>query len=309
MVQQSRANQLEQKRNYWKQHIDSWRETGLTQAEYCRQHNLKYYQLVYWKKRLAMCQPDLRSEGLDRFLARWGAIFSIFGGLFSIFNYYKELIPPTTVFLSLLLFLACYLTYYVFRSFTGLARGALTFFGVILCIAVSASLFLPWSSIERIARFTSFDRLFHYAINQRIQDEIAPLQFSGFLRGKHHDDYCRKEGYPDIYQAAKFEVWRSDPPPWPAETYINFTLKTISTESWDIVSLVVYPIDERDNLAFPGTIYFKEDGSIEKRNIELNSNNLGCRVVVCGHHKKELQSISDLYVNINLSGIKVNIKK
>jgi hypothetical protein len=47
----SRAEQLEQKRTYWKQHIDSWQETGLTQAEYCRRHNLKHYQLVYWKKR------------------------------------------------------------------------------------------------------------------------------------------------------------------------------------------------------------------------------------------------------------------
>ena len=51
MEQISRAERLEQKRNYWKQHIDSWQETGLTQAEYCRRHNLKHYQLVYWKKR------------------------------------------------------------------------------------------------------------------------------------------------------------------------------------------------------------------------------------------------------------------
>jgi hypothetical protein len=51
MEQISRAEQLEQKRSYWKQHIDSWQETGLTQAEYCRRHNLKHYQLVYWKKR------------------------------------------------------------------------------------------------------------------------------------------------------------------------------------------------------------------------------------------------------------------
>ena len=30
MDQLSRAEQLEQKRSYWKQHIDSWQETGLT---------------------------------------------------------------------------------------------------------------------------------------------------------------------------------------------------------------------------------------------------------------------------------------
>ncbi len=51
MDQITRAEQLEHKRTYWKQHIESWQETGLTQAEYCRRHNLKHYQLVYWKKR------------------------------------------------------------------------------------------------------------------------------------------------------------------------------------------------------------------------------------------------------------------
>ena len=53
MEQLSRAEQLEQKRIYWKQHIGSWQQTGLTQAEYCRQHNLKHHQMVYWKKRFS----------------------------------------------------------------------------------------------------------------------------------------------------------------------------------------------------------------------------------------------------------------
>ena len=51
MDQLSRAGQLEQKRTYWKQHIESWQETGLTQTDYCKQHNLKSHQLTYWKKR------------------------------------------------------------------------------------------------------------------------------------------------------------------------------------------------------------------------------------------------------------------
>ncbi len=33
MDQLSRAEQLEQKRIYWKHHIDSWQETGLTQTD------------------------------------------------------------------------------------------------------------------------------------------------------------------------------------------------------------------------------------------------------------------------------------
>jgi hypothetical protein len=59
MEQISRAEQLEQKRTYWKQHIDSWQETCLTQAEYCRQHNLKHHQLVYWKKRFIKTETDV----------------------------------------------------------------------------------------------------------------------------------------------------------------------------------------------------------------------------------------------------------
>jgi hypothetical protein len=59
MEQISRAEQLEQKRAYWKQHIDSWQETGLTQAEYCRRHNLKHYQLVYWKKRFLKTETQV----------------------------------------------------------------------------------------------------------------------------------------------------------------------------------------------------------------------------------------------------------
>ena len=59
MVKQSRAEQLEQKRTYWKQHIASWQETGLTQAEYCRQHNLKHHQLVYWKKRFLKTETEV----------------------------------------------------------------------------------------------------------------------------------------------------------------------------------------------------------------------------------------------------------
>ena len=59
MEELSRAEQLEQKRIYWKQHIDSWQQTGLTQAEYCRQHNLKHHQLVYWRKRFLKTETDV----------------------------------------------------------------------------------------------------------------------------------------------------------------------------------------------------------------------------------------------------------
>jgi hypothetical protein len=51
MVQTSRAEQLEQIRTYWKLLFVSWLESGLSLFVYCRRHNLKHHQLVYWKKR------------------------------------------------------------------------------------------------------------------------------------------------------------------------------------------------------------------------------------------------------------------
>ena len=59
MEQLSRAEQLEQKRTYWKQHIESWQQMGLTQVEYCRRNNLKHHQLVYWKKRFLKTEADV----------------------------------------------------------------------------------------------------------------------------------------------------------------------------------------------------------------------------------------------------------
>ena len=62
--QLSRAQRLEQKRAYWKQHIDSWQQTGLSQAEYCRRHNLRHHQLVYWKKRFVKTETQVSFAAL-----------------------------------------------------------------------------------------------------------------------------------------------------------------------------------------------------------------------------------------------------
>jgi hypothetical protein len=59
MEQLSRAEQLKLKRSYWKDHIDSWQDSGLSQAEYCRRHNLKHHQLVYWKKRFIKAETSV----------------------------------------------------------------------------------------------------------------------------------------------------------------------------------------------------------------------------------------------------------
>jgi len=39
------------KRQYWQEHIESWRRSGLSQAEYCRLNSLRLKNFWYWKKR------------------------------------------------------------------------------------------------------------------------------------------------------------------------------------------------------------------------------------------------------------------
>ena len=47
----TRQEQQEAKRQFWKEQVQLWQESGLSQKEYCRQHNLRENQLTYWKKR------------------------------------------------------------------------------------------------------------------------------------------------------------------------------------------------------------------------------------------------------------------
>jgi len=42
-----------QKRQYWEGHFRAWKESGLTQVEYRRQHNLKNHLWWYWRKRIS----------------------------------------------------------------------------------------------------------------------------------------------------------------------------------------------------------------------------------------------------------------
>lgn len=43
-----------QKYRYWQEHLECWRQSGLSQAEYCRQNDLKPRRWNYWKKNLTM---------------------------------------------------------------------------------------------------------------------------------------------------------------------------------------------------------------------------------------------------------------
>ncbi len=59
MPARTRSEELEQKRSYWKQHIEIWRSSGMTQTAYCIQHELKVHQFVYWKKRFVQTDTGI----------------------------------------------------------------------------------------------------------------------------------------------------------------------------------------------------------------------------------------------------------
>jgi len=51
-------NQDKRTRNphYWKAHVNAFEKSGLSRAEYCRQHELSYHALIYWQRKLSTRQ-------------------------------------------------------------------------------------------------------------------------------------------------------------------------------------------------------------------------------------------------------------
>ena len=45
------AEERIKKQKFWSAHIEAWKKSGLSQAEYCRTQNLKPYQISYWVNR------------------------------------------------------------------------------------------------------------------------------------------------------------------------------------------------------------------------------------------------------------------
>ncbi len=41
---------------FWKPHLDGWRDSGLSQAAYCREHGLHLKCFAYWRRKLC---PEL----------------------------------------------------------------------------------------------------------------------------------------------------------------------------------------------------------------------------------------------------------
>lgn len=48
----------EHKKAFWQGHIDGWRQSQLSQRDYCRQHNLTFSSFGYWRTRLNRLQQS-----------------------------------------------------------------------------------------------------------------------------------------------------------------------------------------------------------------------------------------------------------
>jgi hypothetical protein len=50
----------EEKPSYWQAQVSSWRGSGLSQAQFCRDHNLKVRDFGYWKRKLSRTSDSVR---------------------------------------------------------------------------------------------------------------------------------------------------------------------------------------------------------------------------------------------------------
>ena len=57
MTTASRQNQRTKKQKYSQRHIEKWSQSGLSQAAYCREYNLKIKSFTYFKSRLKKNLP------------------------------------------------------------------------------------------------------------------------------------------------------------------------------------------------------------------------------------------------------------
>ncbi len=42
------------KPQHWEAHVKAFTKSGLSRAEYCRQHNLSYHAMIYWQRKLSI---------------------------------------------------------------------------------------------------------------------------------------------------------------------------------------------------------------------------------------------------------------
>lgn len=56
-----KAEERKQLQTLWQQRINNWQQSGQTQVEWCKEHNVKTHQFTYWKLKLI---PDTTAPKL-----------------------------------------------------------------------------------------------------------------------------------------------------------------------------------------------------------------------------------------------------
>ncbi len=51
------GSEIRQKRKFWQAHVKAWKDSNLSQAEYCRRQGLKTHRLCYWVNKKS-AKPD-----------------------------------------------------------------------------------------------------------------------------------------------------------------------------------------------------------------------------------------------------------
>ncbi len=62
MTIQSHQGDRSRRMRHWQAHIKAQKQSGVSRAEYCRQHHLSYHAATYWDKKL--CKPTSQETTL-----------------------------------------------------------------------------------------------------------------------------------------------------------------------------------------------------------------------------------------------------
>ncbi len=53
MTQLTSRNKQPCRQRHWQAHVKALKQSGLSRAEYCRQHHLSYHAITYWQRKLS----------------------------------------------------------------------------------------------------------------------------------------------------------------------------------------------------------------------------------------------------------------
>lgn len=58
MSEENKEVQYQDKQSFWEPHINGWKESGISQADYCRSQGLNIRVFGYWKRKLCRKAPE-----------------------------------------------------------------------------------------------------------------------------------------------------------------------------------------------------------------------------------------------------------